>query len=159
MVEIELVYCSFSTKYKGWCQMIKGLIIDLDNCVFDTKSMGVDVIAPVLAVLSEAASGIFFSAAVLAGIEELFDEIIIEANDDPLNRKGKKQIFQELMEKYGWLPWEIMVVGDNPYSELKAGKELGMITVQTLRPDVFSVDGFDHFVSGFSEIIELLERL
>ena len=95
----------------------------------------------------------------MTGIEELFDEIIIEANDDPLNRKGKKQIFQELMEKYGWLPWEIMVVGDNPYSELKAGKELGMITVQTLRPDVFSVDGFDHYVSGISEIIELLERL
>jgi FMN phosphatase YigB (HAD superfamily) len=212
--------------------MIRGLIIDLDNCVFDTKSMGMDVIAPVLAVLEEAGSVNFFKKEVLSqvkedlwnfsfedivakygipdsiagkmrlaycnleappwskcygdvgllsdiklekilvtsgysklqcskivvtGIEDLFDEIIIESNDDPLNRKGKLRIFQEVMEKYCWSCREVMVIGDNAFSELKAGKELGMITVQTLRPHVYSAEGFDHYVSGLDEIIELLK--
>ncbi|HEX5774445.1 MAG TPA: HAD hydrolase-like protein, partial [Candidatus Paceibacterota bacterium] len=36
------------------------------------------------------------------GIADLFDEIIIDALDYREQRKGKKQIFQELLEKYGW---------------------------------------------------------
>lgn len=213
--------------------MVRGLIIDLDNCVFDTKSMGMDVIAPVLAVLAGAVSSNFFqkealiqikealwnfsledivakygipdfiadkmrlaycnleappwsecygdvglladiklkkilvtsgylklqwSKIAVTGIGELFDEIIIESNDDPLNRKGKLRIFQEVMEKYRWSCREVMVIGDNAFSELKAGKELGMVTVQTLRPHVYSVEGFDHYVSGLGEIIELLKE-
>lgn len=208
---------------------IEGLILDLDNCLFDTRSMGQDVILPVWDVLTESSSSfnketlnqiktdlwnfsledivsrhdisqdiagkmreayrnleapiwskcyediillgeitlpkvlvtsgyskLQWSKIHVTGVEGLFDEIIIESNDDHLNRKGKKRIFEEVMEKYGWNCWEVMVVGDNAFSELKAGKELEMITIQTIRPHVYSVQGFDHYVDGLSQIIDLI---
>jgi FMN phosphatase YigB (HAD superfamily) len=208
--------------------VIKATIIDLDNCVFDTRSMGRNVIAPVLASMAEGIdfipeetlnqiridlwsfslediiakhnipdsiakrarlayrnlkappwskcyddvnllknirirkilvtsgySKFQWSKIEVTGIKGLFDEIIIESVDNPLIRKGKLRIFKELLEQNSWPCREVMVVGDSAFSELKAGKELGTITVQTLRPDVRKVDGFNHYVCDFNELVEL----
>ena len=213
--------------------MIRGLIIDLDNCVFDTKSMGRDFVSPIVNVLRgcerylrtpeifykitdelwnfsledviernripgliavqmrEAYQGLRapdcsrcyedigilkslpgvkilvtsghfelqWSKIEIVGIGGLFDEIIIDAVDDPFMRKGKLKIFEELMDKNCWEPEEILVIGDNAFSELAAGKELGMITVQTLRPEVSRVEGFDHYINVFEEINEIIAVL
>lgn len=90
------------------------------------------------------------------GIRDLFEEIIIDVIDDLKLRKGKKEIFQDLMDRYGWHPQDVLVVGDNPHSELKAGKELGMRTVQTLRPTIQRADGFDHYVHSLHELLPLV---
>jgi len=89
-------------------------------------------------------------------IEALFDEIIIDAVDSHEKRKGKQMIFQELLAKNAWQSNEVLVVGDNPDSELRAGKELGMVTVQTLRPTVVKVPGFDHYISSLCDLPKLL---
>ncbi len=86
------------------------------------------------------------------GIACLFDKVIIDAIDDVKLRKGKKAIFRDLMARHAWHPREVLVVGDNPHSELKAGKELGMITVQILRPTVKRENGFDHYISSLNEL-------
>jgi FMN phosphatase YigB (HAD superfamily) len=69
------------------------------------------------------------------GIHHLFDEVWIDAIDDS-NRKGKRQLFSDILEKYRLTPAQVLVVGDNPDSEIAAGNQLGIKTVQILRPGV-----------------------
>lgn len=90
------------------------------------------------------------------GIADIFDEIHIDSTDDPSVRKGKKTIFEACMKRHGWLASEVLVVGDNPVSELKAGKALSMITVQTVRPSIVRSDIADYHIESFSELSSLL---
>jgi putative hydrolase of the HAD superfamily len=92
-------------------------------------------------------------------IEKYFKEIIINKTDTVLEKITKKHIFEEILNKYDWKPNEIMVVGDNPDDELKAGKELGMVTVQSLRPTVVKVDGFDYYLNSFTELPTIINNM
>jgi FMN phosphatase YigB (HAD superfamily) len=216
--------------------MIKALFFDLDNCIFNTRSMGSALLEPLLKAVEnadhasvltdDAKAGIktdlwslsvedvikkylvprhlakvmrkeylrltapahslsywdvlflvllpvhYHTILVTTGIKKLqkskikvsrisclFKEIIIDAVDQPTKIRGKKAIFEELLNRHGWQPQEVMVIGDNAYSELKAGKELGMVTVQILRPHVYKVDGFDHYVQDFCQLTELLKKI
>ncbi len=60
-----------------------------------------------------------------------FTEIHI---DDPMDqaRKNKRGIFYDLMHRKKVQPANVWVIGDNPESELKAGKELRFNTIQRL---------------------------
>lgn len=69
------------------------------------------------------------------GIQDWFRRVVIDAVDVPPQR-GKKAIFEEILRESGHAPDEMIVVGDNPLSELAAGRQLGMQTVQTVRPGV-----------------------
>ncbi len=69
------------------------------------------------------------------GIGPLFADVRIDAIDEP-NRKGKKRLFQEILEEHRFDPSEVLVVGDNPDSEIEAGNQLGIRTVQILRAGV-----------------------
>ena len=216
--------------------MIKALIFDLDNCLFETRSMGNKLLEPLLAVLREAVSSgemskaladeitevfwttsladiiehyslsrqlhvkletaykdlqvpdgvklfddvevlpelkplkilvtsgqLGFQESKLAklGVAKYFAEVILDNTDSGHPRVGKTQIFRDIMQKYGFGPRECLVIGDNPVSELKSGKELGMITIQTLRPRVIQVAGYDHYITslhGLPEIISSYEK-
>lgn len=92
------------------------------------------------------------------GIADLFDEVIIDASDWPEQRKGKNKILQEIMAAGGWSPAEVMVVGDNPLSELGAGKSLGMVTVQTLRPAVTKWPEADYHVTSLHELSAIIYK-
>ncbi|MBI4133111.1 HAD hydrolase-like protein, partial [Candidatus Uhrbacteria bacterium] len=65
-----------------------------------------------------------------AGIALYFSEIRFDTIGD------KETIFKDIIRARGLDPRRIMVIGDNPNAELGAGKRLGMVTVQTLRPTV-----------------------
>ncbi len=86
------------------------------------------------------------------GIAVLFDEIIIDALDEQEKRKGKKKIFEEILSTNGWNAHEVLVVGDNPQSELGAAKEIGITTVQTLRPGIEKWEGADHHIHSLREL-------
>jgi FMN phosphatase YigB (HAD superfamily) len=209
--------------------MIKGIIFDLDNCIFDTRSMGEDLIDPVLAAMaddndisslqrdkikqelwsmsladvirsnniSEKIAGRMHQAYIgldapdnsrnyedvsyieksdlvkilvtsgyrnfqlskirKTGIEPYFNEIIVDAIDKPAEIKGKQKIFAEVAAKYGWQNTEALVIGDSPASELAAGKALGMVTVQILRPGIIKADGFDHYIKNLFALDEIME--
>jgi len=50
----------------------------------------------------------------------------------------------------------MLIVGDNPDSELAAGRKLCIRTVQTLRPDVPRDPEAAHHISTFHELPALL---
>ncbi len=90
------------------------------------------------------------------GIRNLFDEIIIDAIDDTAARRGKRAIFLDLLQEHGWRPREVLVVGDNPHSELRAARELGIRTVQTLRPTIIRDPLANHHIASLSELARLI---
>ncbi len=92
------------------------------------------------------------------GIRYLFDEIIIDARDNPEARKGKETIFTDVLQKYNWQKNEVVVLGDNPRSELGAAKSLGITTIQTLRPGVVKWSEADHHIYSFFELPDLLKN-
>jgi putative hydrolase of the HAD superfamily len=93
----------------------------------------------------------------ILGIADLFSEIIIDELDHKGCRKGKRAIFAELLGKYNWNATEVLVVGDNPASELKAAKALGIPTVQTLRPTIVKWDQADHHIASLKELAQIFE--
>lgn len=90
------------------------------------------------------------------GVRNLFSEVIVDALDVPHERIGKKAIFGNLLSKYDWRKEEVLVVGDNPHSELRAAKELGIASVQTLRPTVVKWDEADYHIESLCELQKLL---
>jgi putative hydrolase of the HAD superfamily len=61
------------------------------------------------------------------GIAPDFREVIVV--DPDTSDKTKKDIFAGIMQKYGYQPAQVLVIGDDPESELKAARELGIDTV------------------------------
>jgi FMN phosphatase YigB (HAD superfamily) len=80
-----------------------------------------------------------------------FTAVYVDAIDGS-NRKGKQGIFQEILERHRLEPERVLVVGDNPESEIEAGNRLGMPTVQILRPGVARGTNATYYVHGLSEL-------
>lgn len=91
----------------------------------------------------------------MLGIRPLFEEILIDAIDEP-NRMHKEGFFKRILETHAFSPSEALVVGDNPDSEIAAGNRLGIRTVQTLRPGVARDDRATHHIRNLAELNALL---
>ena len=68
------------------------------------------------------------------GIEHDFVEIVII--DSNIDLRTKTDLFSDLIKKHSLIPEKTYVIGDNPDSEIKAGNDLNMITIQILRENV-----------------------
>ena len=91
-------------------------------------------------------------------IADLFREIEIDAIDED-DRKGKQGVFASILERKKLKPEEVIVVGDNPDSEIEAGNRLGIRTVQILRPGVLRANNATFYIETFHELKTLLEKL
>lgn len=91
-------------------------------------------------------------------IADLFREIEIDAIDED-NRKGKQGVFASILERKELKPEEVIVVGDNPDSEIEAGNRLGIRTVQILRPGIPRANNATFYIETFHELKTLLEKL
>lgn len=82
-----------------------------------------------------------------------FNDVFI---DDPFEprRKHKLGLFQEISESKD--PSQFWVIGDNPDSELKAGKDLGMNTVQRINQNQDRSKLSDYSIISFNELEEIL---
>ena len=89
------------------------------------------------------------------GFEHLFKGIFIDALDEP-ERKGKEGIFRSIMDAAGLSPEEVVIVGDNPDSEIEVGNRLGIRTVQILRPGVTRGEHATHHIVTLTELNTLL---
>lgn len=89
------------------------------------------------------------------GISALFTAIHIDAIDEP-DRQGKRGLFLELIDAYQFRREDVLVVGDNPESEIEAGNSLGLRTVQILRPGVSRGSNAGHYIDGLAELLPLL---
>ena len=67
-----------------------------------------------------------FSKIKQLGIAENFKEIIVVDPDQ--SDRTKKDVFESIMFKYHYLPEDLLVIGDDPESEIKAGLALGIDT-------------------------------
>jgi FMN phosphatase YigB (HAD superfamily) len=90
-------------------------------------------------------------------IRPLFRGIEIDAIDEA-ERKGKQGIFESILDVKELRPEEVVVVGDNPDSEIEAGNRLGMKTVQILRPGVPRADNATYHIQTFNELKTLLQK-
>jgi putative hydrolase of the HAD superfamily len=91
-------------------------------------------------------------------LETLFAAIHVDAIDEP-DRLGKSALFQQILKEYNLAPAEVVIVGDNADSEIEAGNQLGLTTVQTLRPGVPRANNATLHIQSLAELKELLKRL
>lgn len=91
------------------------------------------------------------------GLERWFEGMQVDAIDEP-GRKGKKGLFEQILREHRLTPEEVLVVGDSPDSELEAGQQLGIQTVQTLREGVARAESATFHIRGLLELKELLEK-
>jgi FMN phosphatase YigB (HAD superfamily) len=89
------------------------------------------------------------------GLPAKMTACIVDAVDEP-GRKGKEGVFAQIVADHGFAADKVVVVGDNPASEIVAGKKLGMWTVQILRPGVEKGAGADTYVDDLEGLAELL---
>jgi FMN phosphatase YigB (HAD superfamily) len=89
------------------------------------------------------------------GIARWADGVFVDAIDRP-ERKGKQGLFEEIAKEHGLQPQEVLVVGDNPESEIAAGNRLGMTTVQIIRPGVPCGDTASYVVQSLDELVPLI---
>jgi putative hydrolase of the HAD superfamily len=85
------------------------------------------------------------------GIAHLFTAIHIDAIDEGKGA-GKLPVFASILQEHAFQPDEVLVVGDNPDSELAAGNQLGMTTIQTLRTGVPPSSAATHRIQTLSEL-------
>lgn len=87
-------------------------------------------------------------------IGQVFDEIFIDTNRDK-KKPGKKEIFEKIVRKYALEPSQVVVIGDNPHSELKAGKDLNMCTVLMARNGE-KPEHADYVIGSFYQLEQVL---
>ncbi len=92
------------------------------------------------------------------GLIQLFTAIHVDAIDER-GRKGKQGLFELILDTYEFRPAEVLVIGDNSDSEIEAGNQLGIKTVQTLRPGVPRAANATFHIHSLAELNELLTRL
>jgi putative hydrolase of the HAD superfamily len=88
-------------------------------------------------------------------LEHLLAELHIDAIDEPAP-KGKLHAFQSILRNHNLSPAEVLVVGDNPDSEIHAGNQLGMTTIQILRPGVSPSSAATHQIRSLHELKQFL---
>lgn len=85
------------------------------------------------------------------GIAPRFAEIHIDAIDEA-QPQGKLPAFAAILKNHQLAPTEVLVVGDNPDSEIAAGNQLGMTTIQILRPGVPASSAATHRIQNLHEL-------
>jgi HAD superfamily hydrolase (TIGR01549 family) len=91
------------------------------------------------------------------GLARWFVAIRVDAIDEP-GRKGKQGLFEQILQAHQLKPAEVLVVGDNPESEIEVGNRLGMRTVQTMRPGVARATQATDHIHSLAGLKGLLRR-
>ena len=65
---------------------------------------------------------------------------------------NKEEVFSAILHRNGYTPDEVLVVGDDPESEIAAAKALGIPTVLYDKNDNFSVEEADYKISHFADL-------
>lgn len=89
------------------------------------------------------------------GIESHFESIYIDdPRDEP--RQHKVDIFRQILNDTRFLAENVWVIGDNPDSEIKAGKTLNMKTIQRRSPSKNSSSYADYEIDSFEELRSII---
>ncbi|MEO9485041.1 MAG: HAD family hydrolase [Ekhidna sp.] len=91
------------------------------------------------------------------GIEQEFESIFFDEVNKQ-NRKHKKGIFTAILQSSNVKPENIFAIGDNPTSELKAGRELGIKTVQVAKFGQVRSEHSDYRITDFQELLPIVSN-
>lgn len=83
-------------------------------------------------------------------IENDFESIFII--DSTISNLTKKEVFQKILNEKGYVINDILVVGDDIDSEIRAGQELGIETILYHRDNEYSQDGDLKTIRSFKEL-------
>src|ERR1700744_394645 len=101
-------------------------------------------------------SNLQWSKVKMLGIESDFKAIHIV--DPEVNQQTKKDVFALIMSSYKYSPEDLLVIGDDPESEIKAAKALDIETVlydpMHKHPDALST----YKINNFKNVLEILDR-
>jgi putative hydrolase of the HAD superfamily len=89
------------------------------------------------------------------GIENDFDEVHVV---NPVET-NKKEVFADILTRYDYAPHEVLVVGDDPESEIKAAKELGITTVLYDKDGIADASQANFKITHFSELKGIIADL
>ena len=85
------------------------------------------------------------------GITDDFKEIHV-VNPTITN---KREVFEDILSRYGYAPDEVIVVGDDPESEIAAAKALGITTVLYDKDNNFSPKEADFKINHFADLKDI----
>lgn len=83
------------------------------------------------------------------------DFISIHIVDPGQTADTKKTIFAAILKEHGYRPERVLVVGDDPDSELLAGRELGLVTVLYDPGGKHKAGTADYSIRSFHELAQL----
>lgn len=89
-----------------------------------------------------------------SGVRNDFREVFII--DPSTTAKVKKDIFEEILEANGFNPHEVIVIGDDPDSEIKAGNELNMTTVLYDKFHRYKKTSATHLIDNYQQLVEIV---
>jgi len=89
-------------------------------------------------------------------IKDDFEAIFIDEPHEK-NRRFKKERSEHILKNLNLHPRDTWVIGDNPESELKAGKTLGMNTIQRLKPSTQKSSHADYVIHTFKELAKIIQ--
>jgi putative hydrolase of the HAD superfamily len=90
------------------------------------------------------------------GIKEDFKEIHIV--DPMLSKQSKKDVFADIIERHQYLKEEVLVIGDDPESEIKAATDLGIETFLFDPNDKYTAARVTHRSGSLKEVIAILQH-
>ena len=86
------------------------------------------------------------------GIEADFKEIHIV---NP-TLSSKKEVFADILKRYSYLPDDVLVVGDDPESEIKAAHDLGIETVLYNKFDWHPIKSATYTINHFKDLKDII---
>lgn len=89
------------------------------------------------------------------GIENDFNEVHVV---NPVE-SSKKEVFADILIRYDYAPHEVLVIGDDPESEIKAAKELGIKTVLYDKDGITDPEEADFKIAHFKELKTIVDTL
>lgn len=78
--------------------------------------------------------------------------------DPATTTKVKKDIFKEILQENSYNPNEVMVIGDDPDSEIKAGNDLHIDTVLYDKYHRFSKTKASYKIDNYKQLVEIVEQ-
>jgi putative hydrolase of the HAD superfamily len=91
----------------------------------------------------------------MLNIEGDYKDIVV---NDPEKTEGtKKEVFESIIKKYNLNPQEVLVIGDDPDSEIKAGNDLQMPTVLYDRMNEYEDKHATHHIHNYSELAAIMK--
>jgi putative hydrolase of the HAD superfamily len=90
------------------------------------------------------------------GIEKDFKEIFIP--DPYYSDLSKADVFKDIMLKYDYAPADVLVIGDNPETELSSAKELGIETYLYDYERKYSPALADYYGTNYDNLKDIVSR-